>query len=139
MRITTWLAALAALGACLCIAAAPPARAKGLEGLAPPGPCAEESDTLRGEPEQGVDPEGFDLAGGPREHFDAQDVGAPGPGPEFAPPEAPTVLRGPCEGPAAGCAEVFAPRGSGVVVTEPPPGSGGGPVFGGGGSGGGRQ
>jgi hypothetical protein len=104
MRRARSLAASAALAAGLCIASAQPVRADGLEGLAPPGPCAEESDTLRGEPEQGVDPQDFDLAGGPREHFDALDVGAPGGGSDFAPPEAPTVTRGPCEGPAVGCA-----------------------------------
>lgn len=124
--------------AVLCVALAQVAAAEdpgGLEGLAPPGPCAEES-TLRGEPEglepQAFDPEGFDVAGGPREHFDAVDVAAPGDGGAgFQPPAAPIVQRGPCEGPAARCADVFERREGGVVITEPDPGTGDGPPFGG--------
>lgn len=126
MSRTRSLPLSAALAAGLCIVALQVA-ADGLEGLAAPGPCAEESGTLRGEPEQGVDPQGFDLAGGPREHFDALDVGAPGDARGFAPPEAPALVRGPCEGPAVDCAGVFA-RDSGVIVSEPPPGTGDVPV-----------
>ena len=101
------------------------AGAAGLEGLAPPGPCAEAE--LRGDPEQG-----FDVSGGPREHFDARDVAGPGGAPpRFDTPDAPTFSAGPCEGPAAGCADGTLPRGRDVVVNEPMPTPGDGPVFGG--------
>jgi hypothetical protein len=98
------------------------AGAAGLEGLAPPGPCADAE--LRADPEQG-----FDVAGGPREHFDARDVAGGGDRPGFDAPDAPSFTPGPCEGPAAGCADGTMPRRGNVVVNEPAPTPGDGPVF----------
>ncbi|MGH0028736.1 MAG: hypothetical protein ACQGVC_03025 [Myxococcota bacterium] len=118
-RTSLGIAAIAAL------LAAHAAGANGLDRLAPPGPCAEPETALRGDP-----PQGFDVAGGPREHFDPNDVAAPGGADPFVPPSPPTVDRSSCDGPSVGCANVVV-IGRGVI-SEPGPGDGGGPVFGGG-------
>lgn len=84
--------------------------------LAAPGPCAEPRIEAREAP-----PSGFDVGGGPRAHFDPNDVAADAASAraqDFERPRPPDVRRGPCEGP-VDCATV----GGGITESPPVPGN----------------
>lgn len=118
-RIRIGWGAACALASLLATAAA---AESGLEKLAAPGPCAEPRSEVRSEPLQN-----FDVAGGPRQHFDARDVSAPGgAAEELAAPAPEAFARVGCDAPDAGCFDALGtpralPR---LVVVEPPPGGG---------------
>lgn len=83
------------------------------QGLAAPGPCAEPRQKVHAEPLGS-----FEVSGGPREHFDPNQVSAGPPPPRFEQPEPRAFERMPCDAPQAGC-PIAAGRTS---VSEPPPG-----------------
>lgn len=91
-----------------------------LEDLAAPGPCAEPRADPRAAPQQG-----FDVAGGPLEHFDPTDVALRGGAPPFVPPEALAFSRTSCDAPTAACG--FGVDGIGESPTVPSPLPGGDP------------
>jgi hypothetical protein len=83
--------------------------------LAAAGPCAEPRIEARGDPSQP-----FDVAGGPRQHFDPKDVAASA-DPGFSPPESPVFARRPCDAPDAACRGGPVPVSGSTVITSPPP------------------
>lgn len=104
--------------------------------LAAPGPCAEPRTGTQEEP---VAP--FDVGGGPRQHFDPLEVGAPpgdGPG-TFDRPDPPSFSRTPCDAPNTACIGATSVpggpgggSGGGTVIVSPPVDTGSGrPPFGG--------
>ena len=106
-RIRTISIAVALFGATLAGTATADTGSK----LAAAGPCAEPRIEARGDPSQS-----FDVAGGPRQHFDPKDVAA-STDPGFSPPDPPAFARTACDAPDVGC-RPDPPR---ITVTSPPP------------------
>jgi hypothetical protein len=85
--------------------------------LAAPGDCAQPR-TPQGAQQAGE----FEIAGSPRHHFTPGDVAVGPPGVPFAPPDAPTFTRGPCDAPNPGCRTILdRPP---IGIDEPPVGTG---------------